>query len=70
MGLPIGQHLIISREVRTNDNPNGELIQRQYTPINTSNTKGELQLLIKIYRKNQNQKYPEGGKLTQSIEQL
>lgn len=32
LGLPIGKHVIFSETIKTKEKPEGELIQRKYTP--------------------------------------
>jgi NAD(P)H-flavin reductase len=34
-GLPIGGHVIFSATIPTKEHPEGELVQRKYTPIST-----------------------------------
>jgi cytochrome-b5 reductase len=34
-GLPIGQHVIFSANIPTKEKPEGELVQRKYTPTSS-----------------------------------
>ena len=72
LGLPIGRHITISAMVR---NPligdEEKLVSRQYTPISSDYADtGYFDLLIKVYRKNENPRFPEGGWMSQHLECL
>jgi NAD(P)H-flavin reductase len=69
-GLPIGQHVIFSATIPTKEHPEGELVQRKYTPISTVQNCGYVDFVIKIYRKNVHPKFPDGGVMTQFLENL
>ena len=69
-GLPIGQHVIFSANIPTAENPNGELIERKYTPITAVRHQSYVDFVIKVYRKNFHPKFPEGGIMTQYLESL
>nr|CAG4648169.1 EOG090X0BKI [Moina brachiata] len=64
LGLPVGQHVYLSARV------NNQLVIRPYTPVSSDAEKGYFDLLIKVYFKNVHPKFPDGGKLTQYLEQL
>lgn len=64
LGLPVGQHIHLSATI------NGELVIRSYTPISSDDDKGFCDLLVKVYYKNVNPKFPDGGKLTQHLDSL
>ncbi|XP_067643760.1 NADH-cytochrome b5 reductase 3 isoform X2 [Eurosta solidaginis] len=64
LGLPVGQHIHL---IATIDN---ELVIRPYTPISSDDEVGYVDLVIKVYFKNVHPKFPEGGKMTQYLEQL
>ncbi|XP_039617577.1 NADH-cytochrome b5 reductase 3-like [Polypterus senegalus] len=64
LGLPIGQHIYLSARI------NGELVVRPYTPVSSDDDKGYVDLVIKIYYKDVNPKFPEGGKMSQYLESL
>lgn len=64
LGLPVGQHVYLSARV------NNQLVVRAYTPVSSDSEKGYFDLVIKVYFKNVHPKFPEGGKLTQYLEQL
>ncbi|XP_060223786.1 NADH-cytochrome b5 reductase 2 isoform X2 [Meriones unguiculatus] len=49
---------------------NNELVIRAYTPVSSDDDKGFVDLIIKIYFKNVHPKYPEGGKMTQYLENM
>ena len=46
----------------------GEKISRKYTPVSPIHKKGSFDILIKIYRKGADPEFPEGGVLTQWLE--
>lgn len=64
LGLPVGQHIYLSATI------NGNLVVRPYTPVSSDDDKGCVDLVIKIYFKNVNPKFPEGGKMSQYLESL
>mmetsp|Transcript_31111 Transcript_31111/g.69120 ORF Transcript_31111/g.69120 Transcript_31111/m.69120 type:complete len:849 (+) Transcript_31111:85-2631(+) len=64
LGLPCGKHLFVYANV------NGESVMRAYTPISSDDDKGKLDLLIKVYFKNQHPNFPEGGKMSQYLDSL
>ncbi|MCP9262540.1 NADH-cytochrome b5 reductase 3 [Dirofilaria immitis] len=49
---------------------NGKLIVRPYTPISSDDDKGFVDLMIKVYFKNIHPKFPDGGKMTQYLEEM
>lgn len=64
LGLPAGQHIYLSATI------NNELVIRSYTPVSSDDDKGFVDLIVKVYRKNVHPKFPEGGKLTQYMDQM
>lgn len=46
-----------------------EEVSRKYTPISPIARRGSFQLLVKIYRKDTDPKYPEGGVLSQWLDE-
>ncbi|XP_034019062.1 NADH-cytochrome b5 reductase 3-like [Thalassophryne amazonica] len=64
LGLPIGQHIYLSARI------NGQLVVRPYTPVSSDDDKGYVDLVVKIYFKGVNSKFPEGGKMSQYLESL
>ncbi|KAF1776054.1 Riboflavin synthase-like beta-barrel [Phytophthora cactorum] len=65
LGLPVGQHI----SLRYTDNE-GKLVMRSYTPVSSDDTKGYVDLVIKVYFKNVHPKFPDGGKMSQHLESL
>lgn len=65
LGLPIGQHISLKY---TDDN--GKLVQRSYTPISSDVDRGYVQFAIKVYFKDVHPKFPEGGKMSQHLNDL
>lgn len=64
LGLPVGQHIHLSATI------NGELVIRSYTPVSSDDDKGFVDLVVKVYRKNVHPKFPDGGKMTQHLDDL
>ncbi|XP_030416175.1 NADH-cytochrome b5 reductase 2 isoform X1 [Gopherus evgoodei] len=64
LGLPIGQHVYLSSKI------NGNLVIRAYTPVSSDEVKGYVDLIIKVYYKNVNPKFPEGGKMSQYLNSM
>ncbi|MBN3305333.1 NB5R2 reductase, partial [Amia calva] len=64
LGLPIGQHVYLSAKV------NGNLVIRAYTPVSSDEHKGFVDLVIKVYYKNTHKNYPEGGKMSQYLDNM
>lgn len=70
LGLPIGKHVVMEATIPTNDEPNGESVERKYTPISEVTQRGHVDFLIKIYRSGVHPKFPEGGLMTQHLERM
>jgi len=64
LGLPTGQHMFLKAKYE------GKVVMRPYTPITDDNTPGHVDLMIKVYFKNQNPRFPEGGKMSQHLESM
>lgn len=64
LGLPTGQHVHLSAKV------NDQLVVRPYTPVSSDDDLGHMDLVIKVYFKNSHPKFPDGGKLTQYLNDL
>ncbi|XP_048262926.1 NADH-cytochrome b5 reductase 3 isoform X3 [Bombus affinis] len=64
LGLPIGQHVHLT--VKIGD----EVVIRSYTPVSSDDDHGYVDLVIKVYFKNVHPKFPEGGKMSQYLENL
>lgn len=64
LGLPVGQHVYLSCRV------NDQLVIRPYTPVTSDDDKGYFDLVAKVYFKNVHPKFPDGGKMTQYLENL
>jgi len=64
LGLPIGKHVIFSANIKTKEKPEGELIQRKYTPTSEIGNQGFVDFVIKIYRKDVHPRFPDGGIMT------
>nr|AZL94385.1 NADH-dependent fumarate reductase [Nephromyces sp. MMRI]AZL94388.1 NADH-dependent fumarate reductase [Nephromyces sp. MMRI] len=78
LGLPICQHLKVFSPNPTGKVPgqwngkpteSGSEIFRKYTPISHS-VASAAQLIIKVYRKDENPSFPDGGKVSQYFETL
>jgi len=64
LGLPTGSHIFLSTTV------NGEPCTRPYTPVSSDDDHGYVDFVIKVYFKDVNPQFPEGGKMTQHLESL
>jgi cytochrome-b5 reductase len=64
LGLPTGQHIYLSAKV------NEQLVVRPYTPVSSDDDVGHMELVIKVYFRNVHPKFPDGGKLTQYLNDL
>uniref|UniRef100_A0A3Q3XMS2 NADH-cytochrome b5 reductase n=1 Tax=Mola mola TaxID=94237 RepID=A0A3Q3XMS2_MOLML len=64
LGLPVGQHVYLSAKV------NGGLVVRAYTPVSSDEDQGFVDLVIKVYYKNSHPSYPEGGKMSQYLDNM
>lgn len=64
LGLPVGQHIHLSAKI------NDELVIRSYTPVTSDDDKGYVDLVIKVYKKNVHPKFPDGGKMSQYLDEM
>ncbi|XP_035945117.2 NADH-cytochrome b5 reductase 2 isoform X2 [Halichoerus grypus] len=64
LGLPVGNYVHLLAKI------DGVLVVRAYTPVSSDDDRGFVDLIIKIYFKNVHPNYPEGGKMTQYLENM
>jgi cytochrome-b5 reductase len=64
LGLPVGQHIYLSATI------NGQLVIRPYTPVTSDDDQGHFDLVVKIYFRGVNERFPEGGKMSQHLEAM
>lgn len=64
LGLPIGQHVHLTAKI------GDDVVIRSYTPVSSDDDYGYVDLVIKVYFKNVHPKFPEGGKLSQYLENM
>ncbi|KAL6480852.1 hypothetical protein MHYP_G00118850 [Metynnis hypsauchen] len=64
LGLPVGQHVYLSARV------SGSLVIRAYTPVSSDEDQGFVDLVVKVYYKNTHPNYPEGGKMSQYLNDM
>ncbi|KAI5634344.1 oxidoreductase FAD-binding domain-containing protein [Phthorimaea operculella] len=64
LGLPIGQHIHLTAKI------DDDLVIRAYTPVSSDEDKGYVDLVIKVYFKNVHPKFPDGGKMSQYLENM
>ncbi|KAF3689203.1 KDEL motif-containing protein 2 Precursor [Channa argus] len=64
LGLPVGQHVYLSAKV------NGSLVVRAYTPVSSNDNQGYVDLVVKVYYKNCHPSFPEGGKMSQYLDNM
>ena len=64
LGLPIGNHFFVNAQV------DGAPCMRAYTPTSLDDDVGFVELVIKVYFRNENPRFPDGGKMSQHFESL
>lgn len=64
LGLPVGKHVYVCATT------GGKLCMRAYTPTSSPEESGHVELLIKIYFKGEDPKFPGGGLMSQHLESL
>ncbi|XP_012509849.1 PREDICTED: NADH-cytochrome b5 reductase 2 isoform X1 [Propithecus coquereli] len=64
LGLPVGNYVHLLARIEN------DLVVRAYTPVSSDDDRGFVDLIIKIYFKNVHPRYPEGGKMTQYLENM
>ncbi|XP_015184977.1 PREDICTED: NADH-cytochrome b5 reductase 3 isoform X2 [Polistes dominula] len=65
LGLPIGQHIHLNTKI------DDQIVIRSYTPVSSDEEDhGYFDLVIKVYFKNVHPKFPEGGKMSQYLENM
>uniref|UniRef100_A0A8C6E3M0 NADH-cytochrome b5 reductase n=1 Tax=Moschus moschiferus TaxID=68415 RepID=A0A8C6E3M0_MOSMO len=64
LGLPVGNDVHLLAKI------DGVLVVRAYTPVSSDDDLGFVDLIIKIYFKNVHPNHPEGGKMTQYLENM
>merc|ERR1719401_2555773 len=71
LGLPIGQHVHLSTKM-ANPRTGGELkyVSRAYTPVSNDRDVGVVELVIKTYYKEQHPRFPDGGWLSQHLDNM
>jgi cytochrome-b5 reductase len=71
LGLPVGKHVAISAMVpNPRTGADKKYIARSYTPVTLPDTKGYVELVIKVYFKDQHPHFPDGGWFSQYLENL
>ncbi|XP_075489022.1 nitrate reductase [NADH] 2-like [Primulina tabacum] len=64
LGLPVGKHIFICATI------DEKLCMRAYTPSSSVDTIGYFELVVKIYFKGVNPKFPNGGLMTQYLDSM
>uniref|UniRef100_N1QTS7 Nitrate reductase (NAD(P)H) n=1 Tax=Aegilops tauschii TaxID=37682 RepID=N1QTS7_AEGTA len=64
LGLPVGKHVYVCAST------GGKLCMRAYTPTSSVEEVGHVDLLIKIYFKDEDPKFPAGGLMSQYLDSL
>ncbi|KAF9582394.1 hypothetical protein BGW38_000262 [Lunasporangiospora selenospora] len=64
LGLPLGHHLML--RVKTN----GSLYARAYTPTSQPDQRGHFDLVIKVYFKDSDPRFPTGGIVSQYLDSM
>ncbi|XP_072278467.1 NADH-cytochrome b5 reductase 1 isoform X2 [Pyxicephalus adspersus] len=63
LGLPPGKYVYLSTKIK------GNLVVRPYTPVSYEDM-GYVDFIIKIYFRDEHPEFPEGGKMTQYLDNL
>ncbi|KAM3244053.1 hypothetical protein ACQJBY_055768 [Aegilops geniculata] len=64
LGLPVGKHVYVCAST------GGKLCMRAYTPTSSVEEVGHVELLVKIYFKDEDPKFPAGGLMSQYLDAL
>ncbi|KAF9365909.1 hypothetical protein BGX34_007593 [Mortierella sp. NVP85] len=64
LGLPLGNHVFL--RVKTNDST----YVRAYTPTSLPDRQGHLDLVVKVYFKNTDPRFPDGGVVSQYLDNM
>lgn len=64
LGLPVGKHIFLCVTI------DGKLCMRAYTPTSSVDEVGYFELVVKIYLKGSNPKFPNGGLMTQYLDSV
>lgn len=64
LGLPVGKHIFVCATV------DDKLCMRAYTPCSSTDEVGFFDLVVKIYLKGVNPKFPKGGIMSQHLDSL
>lgn len=64
LGLPVGQHIFVTAKI------DGKLVIRPYTPTSSDDDQGFVELTFKVYFRDVNPRFPEGGKMSQYLNSL
>ncbi|CAO2040533.1 unnamed protein product [Urochloa humidicola] len=64
LGLPVGKHVYVCASI------GGKLCMRAYTPTSSVDEVGHVELLIKIYFKDEDPNFPSGGLMSQYLDSL
>ncbi|CAL1269694.1 unnamed protein product, partial [Larinioides sclopetarius] len=59
-----GQHIFLSAKI------DGNIVIRPYTPVTSDDDKGYFDLVIKVYFKGVHPKFPDGGKMSQYLNDM
>ncbi|XP_042547518.1 NADH-cytochrome b5 reductase 2 isoform X1 [Dipodomys merriami] len=64
LGLPVGNYVHLLAKI------GDDMVVRAYTPVSSDDDQGFVDLIIKVYFKNAHPQHPEGGKMTQYLENM
>ncbi|KAJ6335617.1 hypothetical protein OIU77_025552 [Salix suchowensis] len=64
LGLPVGKHIFLSAAI------DDKLCMRAYTPTSAIDAVGFFDLVVKVYFKGVNPKFPNGGQMSQHLDSL
>ncbi|XP_012599658.1 NADH-cytochrome b5 reductase 2 isoform X2 [Microcebus murinus] len=64
LGLPVGNYVHLLAKIEN------DVVVRAYTPVSSDDDRGFVDFIIKIYFKNVHPSHPQGGKMTQFLENM
>jgi len=70
LGLELGKHIAVDAVIKTKECPEGEEVSRKYTPTSWIFDEGKFELLIKVYYKDTDSRFPDGGLMSQYLANL
>ncbi|CAI2372351.1 unnamed protein product [Moneuplotes crassus] len=70
MGTDIARVIRFCKVLPTKEDPQGTMVMRYYTVSSPVDMKGSVEVPIKVYRANEDPKYPDGGIMTSYLDKM